>query len=55
MADKFSENATVLLTLINVNDNTPKFEKPTYDYIFEGNINAGTPISAITVGLGRQG
>lgn len=49
MAYKFSENATVLVAVINVNDNAPKFERSSYDYELEGKINAGTTIAVIAV------
>lgn len=48
-AEKFSDNATVLLTLINVNDNEPKFQQSSYNYTFAEEIPAGSFIAKITV------
>jgi len=48
-AEKFSDNATVLLTLINVNDNEPKFQQSSYNYTFNEEILTKTFIARITV------
>ncbi|XP_048590535.1 protocadherin Fat 4 isoform X2 [Nematostella vectensis] len=47
-SEKFSANASVTLTLINVNDNKPMFAKSSYNYTMDEEITPGTHIADIT-------
>ena len=48
-AEKYSDNATVYVQLINANDNTPKFLHSSYNYTFDEEIFPGNSIAVITV------
>ncbi|EDO30366.1 predicted protein, partial [Nematostella vectensis] len=47
-SEKFSANASVTLTLININDNKPMFAKSSYNYTMDEEITPGTHIADIT-------